>query len=344
MPLDYSQKPDETENSLATILEPLKRAVLSIYVPKTDKDGNPSLSRFFLENGRLPFVGDPVKPWQYRGWLIPYLQMSEAHPLVSPRYDYVLRTLDTGELLDEPLPQIHFVSEFSPQTKPGLSMLNKCLETVEYKSGSWNGIRELCEWLAFALGVVPEPSKLSADVQEFLYRNFNLEPLLLVPSDYLGFMLCETNHGKKNGFFPTPIAVVEMMVRMTCGDIGDGIDRRCELFSDPSGCGTGRMLLAGSNYSMRLYGMDIDYLCVLITKINLSLYAPWFYIPESFFPERAVNPAENENNHIIQNEGMVKPETLFDLKQFSIEKTKPKKKSVNKTYTTEIEQPSLFDF
>lgn len=352
MPLDVSPKTDETENPLATILEPLKRAVLSIYAPKNDPHGNPSLSSFFLENGRLPFVGDPVKPWQYRGWLIPYLQMSEAHPLVSPRYDYVLRTLDAGALLDEPLPQIHFVSEFSPQTKAGLKMLNTCLETVEYKSGSWNGIREFCEWLAFALGVVPEPSKLSPDVQEFLYRNFNLEPLLLYPSDYFGQILCETSHGKKNGFYPTPIAVVEMMVRMTCGDVLDGIDRRCELFSDPSGCGTGRMLLAGSNYSMRLYGMDIDYLCVLITKINLALYAPWFYIPASYFPERIVKPAENENNHTNRIVDMVKPPTtdhqppttLFDLNQFSTEKIKPKKNSQTKTYTTEIEQPSLFDF
>lgn len=340
MPLDFSNKPDDAENSPAILLEPLKRAVLSVYAPETDQHGNPSLTRFFLENGRLPFVGDEIKPWFYRGWLIPYLQMSEAHPRVCPRYDYVLRTLDAGKLLDEPLPQIQFISEFSPQTKSGLKMLNKCLETVEYKSGSWNGIREFCEWLAFALGVTHEPSKLAADVQEFLYRNFNLEPLLLFPSDYFGQILCETNHGKKNGFFPTPIAVVEMMVRMTCGDLGDRVDRRCELFSDPSGCGTGRMLLAGSNYSMRLYGMDIDYLCVLITKINLALYAPWFYVPESFFPPKEEKSVVSSEIGKMQFE----PATLFDLAQFSTEKVKAKKKQDVKTFSTEIEQPSLFDF
>ncbi len=340
MPHDLSRETNETENSLATILEPLKRAVLSIYAPKTDKNGNPNLSRFFLDNGRLPFVGDEIKPWFYRGWLIPYLQMSEAHPAVCPRYDYVLRSLDAGKLLDEPLPQVQFISEFSPETKAGLKMLNICLEQVEYKSGSWNGIRVFCEWLAFALGVTHEPSKLAADVQEFLYRNFNLEPLLLFPSDYFGHILCETNHGKKNGFFPTPMAMVEMMVRMTCGDVGDGIDRRTELFSDPSGCGTGRMLLAGSNYSMRLYGMDIDYLCVLITKINLALYAPWFYIPESFFPPREEKSVVSSEISKIESE----PTTLFDLAEFSNETVKAKKKQGVKTFSTEIEQPSLFDF
>jgi len=349
MPLDVSNKPDETENVLATILEPLKRAVLSVYYPETDQHGNPNLGRFFLENGRLPFVDDPVKPWRYRGWLVPYLQMAEAHPKVCPRYNYVLRTLDAGKLLDEPLPKIHFASEFSPETKPGLSMLNKCLEHVEYKSGSWNGIRDFCEWLAFALGVTHEPSKLAEDVQEFLYRNFNLEPLLLVPSDYLGFMLCETSHGKKNGFFPTPITVVEMMVRMTCGDLGDGIDRRAEPFADPAGCGTGRMLLAGSNYSMRLYGMDIDFLCVLITKINLALYAPWFYIPESFFPERKEKPVLSqvpsmESVPHLEMESVPQRTTLFDLSEFQNETAGKKKKPIAKIYTTEIDQPSLFDY
>ena len=106
------------------------------------------------------------------------------------------------------------------------------------------------------------------------------------------------------------------------------------------------MLLAGSNYSMRLFGMDIDYLCVLITKINLALYAPWFYIPDSFFPpreEKAVLPAANEPQTAAEPE-IIQPAALFDLAQFSTEKTKSKKKPAGKTYTTEIEQPSLFDF
>jgi len=43
--------------------------------------------------------------------------------------------------------------------------------------------------------------------------------------------------------------------------------------------GTGRMLLAASNYSMRLYGQDIDGLVLKIAKINGALYAPWLCWP-----------------------------------------------------------------
>jgi hypothetical protein len=302
MPLDTSlkTKPDEAANSIESILEPLKRAVLNVYMPERDAHGNPSLSRFLLENGRLPFISDEIKPWKYRGWLVPYIQLAEVHPLVSPRYDYLLRTLDAGCLLDEPLPQIEFCGEFELAVQPGLKMLNKCLDEVEYKSGSWNGMREFCEWIAFAVGVAHEPSRLDENVQEFLYRNFNLEPLLLNPSDYLGQMLCETNYGKRSGFYPTPIHVVEMMCRMTMSDFSaGGEDLRDKTVMDPC-VGTGRMLLIASNYSMRLFGQDIDYLCCLITKINLALYAPWSYIPDSFFEKESFKASDKPKSETKQ--------------------------------------------
>lgn len=61
-------------------------------------------------------------------------------------------------------------------------------------------------------------------------------------------------------------------------------DLRSKKVSDPA-LGTGRMLLHASNYSLRLYGMDIDPLVVKISKINGALYAPWmsFPLPASFF-------------------------------------------------------------
>lgn len=351
-------------NSVDDLLKSFARTLAEVYLPVKDSHGNPLLARFLLDNGRFPNISDEIKPWNYRGWLVPYIQAAEAHPRVSKRYDYVSRTLYAGCLLDEPLPSIRFCGEFDPATKAGIKMLTACLEHVEYKSGTWNGMREFCEWLAFALGVITEPSKLDNGVQEFLYRNFNLEPLLLFPSDYLGQMLCETSHGKKNGFYPTPMVIVEMMARMTCGEPQDGIDRRAAPFADPAGCGTGRMLLYGSNYSMRLYGMDIDYLCVLITKINLALYAPWFYIPESFFGEQEkdeskfkeiaaeVEKADIETQttenaatrpNALQSDAVGDDlptgiETLRALK----EKLDRQKNKNQKIYTTKIEQPELF--
>jgi hypothetical protein len=81
------------------------------------------------------------------------------------------------------------------------------------------------------------------------------------------------------GFYPTPHSVVESMVRMTMHDAGrDGRDPRRLSDCDPC-VGSGRMLLHGSNHSLRLYGQDVDLLAVAMCKINGALYAPWLVFP-----------------------------------------------------------------
>ncbi len=42
---------------------------------------------------------------------------------------------------------------------------------------------------------------------------------------------------------------------------------------------SGRMLLHASNYSLNLWGQDIDPLAVAMCKINGALYAPWLTFP-----------------------------------------------------------------
>lgn len=72
-----------------------------------------------------------------------------------------------------------------------------------------------------------------------------------------------------------------MMTQMTF----DGVeDNRAKTVCDPA-VGSGRMLLHAAGHSLRLYGMDIDALCVTITKINGAFFAPWlsFGLPDSFF-------------------------------------------------------------
>ncbi len=238
---------------------------------------------FCNEHGRLPFVTDEVKPWEYRGWLLPYRIMAEAHPDVSPRYAYVIDTIDAGQLLDVPPPEIHFYGEFETAVKPGMKQLTEMMKIVEYKSSSWNAFRDICEWLGYAFGINKEPSNLDADVQEKLYRLFDLGPWLTTPTDYLGQFLAETRGGgwNPNAFFPTPMPVCEMMARMTQSNT----DFRTAAMLDPA-VGTGRMLMVGSNFCLQLFGQDIDPLVVLISKINLALYAPWHHIPQAFFPVR----------------------------------------------------------
>jgi hypothetical protein len=297
------------------VVDVFARAAVRAHFPETDQFGNPSISRFLSEHGRLPAITDDVKPWCYRGWLVPYVQMCEQHPDIAPRYHYVIRTLEEGKLLDEPIPQIGFVAETAKEAGPGFKMLNDMVKITQYRSGWSRGIDQVAGWLGFALGVTEKPPEISDDEQEELYRLFDVSKWLLAPADYIGAHMAEQGHGKAGGFFPTPMHVCTMLTAMTFGEFGDE-DTRCKTVNDPC-VGTGRFLLAGSNYSLRLFGQDINYLCVLVTKINLALYAPWFYIPDSYFPKQQ----KSEEQPLVTNV-VASPEPV---------------------YTTAVDQPSLFE-
>ena len=110
-----------------------------------------------------------------------------------------------------------------------------------------------------------------------LLEIFNLETLLAYPYDFFGDILAENQHGRRAGFFPTPMNVVKAMVRMAISDD----DARAKTVCDPC-VGTGRMLLVASNYSYRLYGADIDGTVIKATLVNGYLYAPWLVKPFPF--------------------------------------------------------------
>src|SRR5208282_5253323 len=116
---------------------------------------------------------------------------------------------------------------------------------------------------------------------EQLYRRVNLIPLLEKPHDYLGDYVAmgKANGWNPTGFYPTPHPVVECMVRMLMhdGDV-EGRDPRVLSVCDPC-VGSGRMLLHASNFSLNLWGQDIDPLAVAMCKINGAMYAPWLSFP-----------------------------------------------------------------
>lgn len=264
------------------VLECFARAAANVYFPPTDGDGNPSVGRYLIDNGKLPSVDDEIKPWEYPGWLVPYIQLSEdAHSGIASRYGYLLRTLESGHLLDEPLPQVKFVGEGSPEAKPGMKMLADMIKIVETRTGYSRSIEEVCRFLGWGLKVCDEKPNLSDDALEALYRLFDVSKWLLAPTDYIGQHMAEVSYGRAGGFFPTPMNVCEMMTRMNF--LGMAGDRRILTVNDPC-VGTGRFLMTASNYSMRLSGNDINWLCVLATKINLALFAPWSRVPEAFYP------------------------------------------------------------
>ena len=298
------------------LVELFAKAALNAHFPAVDQFGHPSLGRFLLEKGRLPFVEDEIKPWRYRGWLIPYIQLCEANPNVSSRYDYVIRTLDAGHLLDEPLPQCNFVSEGSVDAKAGTKMLADMVKIAEYRSGYARSIDLVCQRPGFALGVSQNPPEIADRDQEQLYRLFDISKwsstIRPITSDSTWL---ELSVGQSAGFYPTPMCICTMMAMMTYAN-HDG--RRTENVLDCA-VGTGRLLLAASNYSLRLYGQDINSLCVLACKINMALFAPWFHIPESFYGD--VKPVEVTE----QGGELVPPEPEQPI------------------FTTKIDQPSLFD-
>jgi hypothetical protein len=238
-------------------------------------------SAFVAERGRPPFLGDQPAPWHYRGWLLWYVLLAqETHPDVPDRWGYWARTMQAGRLLDEPIPRV----EFSDSADAAVTRdLEKWIGILDEKFGSWSSLYRLLDWLAWGLAVSQEDPDLSEDVSEKLYRAVDIGPMLLHPHDYLGNCLAELKsggHGKwKNpsGFYPTPHCVVECMVRMTMAD-SKGQDMRRASVCDPC-VGTGRMLLHASNYSLNLWGMDIDPVVTRACLINGALYAPWLVRP-----------------------------------------------------------------
>lgn len=253
----------------------------------------PLVCDFFNAHGRLPRVEDSgPRPWDYRGWLLAYVLLAnEMHPAVPDRWGYHLRTLQAGKLLDEPIPRIEFSDHHYGQSlSPGLKMLQKLEDIIERDHGSWSAFNALVDWLAYGMAVSREKPRTSDKISEELYRTCNIEPWVMDPSDYLGSFLSERRASgwNKSGFFPTPHCICEMMVEMQMAmPIENGRDPRTHSVNDPA-VGTGRMLLAASNFSMNLCGQDIDPLVVKICLINGALYAPWlaFPLPASIIGER----------------------------------------------------------
>src|SRR5262249_8015129 len=139
----------------------------------------------------------------------------------------------------------------------------------------------LLDWLGWALSLHHEQPQLTEQVQEKLYREVNVGPLLATPYDYLGECVAmgKAKGWNPTGFFPTPHSVVQLMVRMTMTDVGkDGRDPRTYRVCDPC-VGSGRMLLHASNMTISLWGQDIDPLAIAMCKINGALYAPWLAFP-----------------------------------------------------------------
>lgn len=245
---------------------------------------------FFLLNERLPHFGkDPFPPWRYWGWLCMLVKLIHIDPdfrRVSNRWGYLIETRKTGRLLEHPIPTIDF-----QYNAAAMKHLEALVQVLEGPYRTWESFSLLVDWLAWGCGVTDSyPERVTDELAEALYRLLNIELWLSHPFDYLGHMIeVVTGTGcNPNGFFPTPVDVVRVMLRAQLG--ADPGDLRDKTFYDCS-VGTGRTLLEASNYSLRLYGQDIDPFVVKICLINGCFYAPWMLdpLPDSFWGDSVLD-------------------------------------------------------
>lgn len=248
------------------------------------------LQRLEVAAGRKKWEEFSFEERTSKGWLLPWLFEIEA--CFSGRWEYWISTLDQGQMLeDRPIP--HLDIEYVRNSE-GFDNIRKCLRQYVNRGVS---LPDFLDWLLWGFGEGSERPRIASEVNEFWYRNFNLGFLLRDPFDYFGELLSEskTNYWTNpNAFFPTPHPVCEVMARMTFSDESKNGDCRDKTVCDPC-VGTGRMLMFASNYSLRLYGQDIDQTCVKACKINGYLYIPWLVKPAPFFDEKKMPiPVFNE--------------------------------------------------
>jgi hypothetical protein len=245
------------------------------------------------------------------GWLLQYLLPLES--MLHGRWEYWTRCqMSPGRLPDEPIPVIDFGGN-GDEAKAARTMLETALGSITQSGGSngwmgWSGsqnVAYLLDWLLFGFGhngqkELPEEPRGCEGASMRLYQLFDLSPLLLWPYDHWAELLAEVKHGQGSGFFPTPHHVVEVMTRMT---MSQG-DHRMETVCDCC-LGTGRMLLHASNYSLRLYGQDIDTTVLKGALVNGYLYAPWLVKPIAWLDQHALD----------QHAGELKDESAVQLSE-----------------------------
>jgi hypothetical protein len=219
------------------------------------------------------------------GFLLPDLLANDTR--LYGRWDYLAKAWEAGQLSDAPLPRVPFST--TPD-KATWHMLTRCLDAIpNHGTGGWQGwsssayFHYFLEWLLYGLhhygqpNAPPEPSGCEG-ASDRLYKVLDLALWQANPYDYFGDLLAENAYGKRQGFFPTPHSVSELM---TCMTISGDADARTQTVCDPC-VGTGRMLLHASNHSLRLYGQDIDPLMCQATLINGFLFMPWLVRPLPF--------------------------------------------------------------
>ena len=202
------------------------------------------------------------------GWLLPYLAALDA--MFSKRWDCRLRTAQAGHLLDEPIPRIDWLS--APHAEAHKN-LETCLKLC-HGSSRWDAFRQFLNWLMWGFGDAScqAAPQIDSHLNAAWYMTFNLGLYLKYPYDYLGEQAAELYGGGKHNptaYFPTPMSLATAMVAMMMNE-----KDKAASVCDPC-VGSGRFLMVASNYSLNLYGIDIDPLILKACRLNMWWYVPW---------------------------------------------------------------------
>ena len=187
-------------------------------------------------------------------------------------------------------PKIDFIDHFSDSSLP-MRMLKDCLDR-------FHDVRfdDFLDWILYRCGD-PQTKELPRNLRQKHVDHwtelFDLKMLLDHPGDWLGHYYEQniiSRSGRKGmGFFSTPMNLCTMICQMvlTEKDLLAEVNEPC--------VGTGRFLMAASNYCLHLSGQDINQTVIKICKINGWLYIPSLVIPcRELKKSRAIElPKEN---------------------------------------------------
>lgn len=131
-------------------------------------------------------------------------------------------------------------------------------------------------WLyQFGDPAYPECPKIPENLRPLICDWDFIGQLMAHPADWAAWLLHETIYqkgGSAAAWFPTPVCLCKMMVKMVSGE--PSLESRLLTVNEPC-LGTGRMLLEASNYHLGLTGCDIDPAMVAWSKFQFWLYVPW---------------------------------------------------------------------
>lgn len=283
------------------------RAIMNapIVDPSWDYESRPDYPRrgfltqeFFLDgHGQLrlesciEWDNSHDKPSACRGWLLRRLvqEADRSHG----RYSYLMETIDRGEQLYRPIPGVRF--EEKPHSHV-MQLLAHCLTLIRHDwQDSVEAAREtincLLDWLLWSFGhytqdELPTPYwDLQGTYHNKLAQAFDFR-MLWHPYDYLGELMenmglmyslsMAAANNLANELFAGAMSSSEY------GFLQPGEDYRRFAFIDPE-CGSGRLLLAASNYTEEAIGLDTnDCLHAKAAIINLYLYAPHVLFPNPY--------------------------------------------------------------